>query len=190
LALLLAGCAAEGSQEAADGTAIGHVQRDLANLAVLDGATRIAFGGSGPITRIVFEPCRVAVDYADGSWTKGEWAALGHDGFTYTGTLYIEPEEIGELSGVALVGGGAGIELWAYQVRYDQRPAAEPNTVYRWSVGLDLVTVVTGDPQAQFGAFAALSRQEIAGYSPTEGDLSCLPPEMADQIRAWAAAGR
>jgi hypothetical protein len=142
----------------------------------------------------------MAVDYKDGGWAKGEWAALGHDGFTYTGTLYLEPYEAaqgsrepgheGEPSPVTIVGGGFGIELLAYRIRYGQRPAEEPNTVYRWSVGMDLVTVVAGDPRHEFGQTSVLTREDIGGIVPTDGDLACLPAEMADDVRARAAAGR
>lgn len=184
-------CAIDDPPEAGGGAAIRHVPRELANATVLDAATRIAFAGDGPVREVVLEPCRVAMTYADGAWTKGEWAALGHDGFTYSGTLYIEPEEAGEPSGVAMVGGGFGAELWGYRLRYEQRPAEEPNTVYRWAVGLDLVTVMTGDVPDRFGQVSALTRVGIDPLSsPTDADLACLPAEMAAEIRARAAAGR
>lgn len=190
LALVAPACVAQDQGEAT-GEAIRHAPRELANDVVLDGTTRIAFAGNGPVSQVVLEPCRIDMQYQDGSWTRGEWAALGHDGFTYSGSLMIEPEEAGEPSGVAVVAGGFGVELWGYRVRYDQRPAEEPNTVYRWAVGLDLVTIMTGDVPDRFGQVSALNRIEAAPKGTlTDAELACLPAEMATEMRARADARR
>lgn len=189
IAWLSTGCVAEGVESG--GSAIRHTARTLSNDTVLDGATRIAFAGGGAVTQVVLTPCRVEMSYQDGSWTHGEWAALGHDGFTYSGTLLIEAEEAGEPSGFSVAGGGFGVELWGYRMRFDQRPAEEPDTVYRWAVGLDLVTVMTGDVPDRFGQVSALERTPIAPAATfTDADLACLPPEMAAEMRSRQAAGR